>query len=83
MQSGILTGIEYLSGNWKTMPTLSGFSNSGDLFGQPSSPYLWIQMEPDVGLLSPAINWISSFRVNTMWYQHRNAVKGYNKNDKI
>ena len=45
---------KYLSGNWKTMPTLSGVNGSGDWFGLPSFPYLWIWMEPEVGLLSPA-----------------------------
>lgn len=36
------------------MPTFSVGSNSESAFGWPSSSYLWIQMEPDVGLFSPA-----------------------------
>lgn len=47
---------EYLSGNWKTMPTLSGCKGSGDLICWSSSPYLCTYIEPDVGLLNPAIS---------------------------
>lgn len=51
------TGNSNLSGNWKTMPTLSGDNISGGSIGLPSLWYLWTEMEPDVGLFSPAISY--------------------------
>lgn len=59
---------QYLSGNWKTIPTLSGSTGSGDWFGLPSFPYLWIQMDPEVGLLSPASS--CKMEINATYTSH-------------
>lgn len=48
----------YLSGNWKTIPTLSGTNSSGDWLGLPSSPYFWMWIDPDVGLFIPARSYL-------------------------
>lgn len=59
------------------MPTLSEDKVSGDWFGLPSFPYLWMEMEPDVGLLSPARSWKREGNVYT------NTLKRIKKNVKL
>lgn len=81
---------EYLSGNWKTMPTLSGCKGSGDFIFSPSSLYRCTYMEPDVGLLNPASSCMEKVKDKKQpeqstfhWLDKRKAKMNLNRKDKI